>query len=160
MDVEVVVEIVKSGRNRYNVDRDSGRIYLDRHLYTAMCCPADYGSVQATFGQDGNPVHALVLGAAPTFPGTVVRARVVGMMTTSAEAGGDDMLLTVPTRDRRWAHVKDIGDVAEHELEAIAHFFTHHTDLQPAAHVQAPGRWAGAHDGEALLRQAAERYRH
>lgn len=155
----MVIEIVKGGRNKYEVDHGSGKVYLDRYLFTAMGYPADYGFIDGTLGADGDPLDALVLAPAPVYPGVIVRARVVGMMTMSDEAGGDDKVLTVPA-DRRWDHVTDISDVPSHELDAIAHFFAHYKDLQPAAQVTDSGRWVGAAPAAALIEQATHRHQH
>ena len=91
MNVEVTVEIPKGSRNKYEVDHVTGRIKLDRMLFTATRYPADYGFIEGTLGEDGDPLDALVLLEEPTFPGCVVRCRAIGMFHMRDEAGGDDM---------------------------------------------------------------------
>src|SRR4028119_1897028 len=96
MQFDVTVEIPKGQRNKYEVDHESKRIRLDRTLFTATQYPADYGFVEDTLGQDGDPLDALVLLAEPTFPGCLIRCRAIGMYRMTDEAGGDDKVLGVP----------------------------------------------------------------
>ena len=112
MQFDVVIEIPKGSRNKYEVDHDSGRVKLDRYLYTAMGYPADYGFIEDTLGEDGDPLDALVLLPESVFPGCIVEARPVAMFQMTDEAGGDDKVLCVPAGDVRWDHVKDLADVA------------------------------------------------
>ncbi len=117
MEFDVTIEIPpKGGRNKYEVDHETGKVYLDRYLYTSMGYPADYGYIDGTLGEDGDPLDAMVLLPESVFPGIIVRARIVGMYTMTDEAGGDDKLLCVPAGDVRWDHIKDISDVSEFEL--------------------------------------------
>ena len=111
MEFDVVIEIPKGSRNKYEVDHDSGRVKLDRYLYTAMGYPADYGFIENTLGEDGDPLDALVLLPESVFPGCIVEARPVAMFQMTDEAGGDDKVLCVPAGDVRWDHIQDVGDV-------------------------------------------------
>ena len=111
MEFDVVIEIPKGSRNKYEVDHDSGRVKLDRYLYTAFGYPADYGFIENTLGEDGDPLDALVLLPESVFPGCIVEARPVAMFQMTDEAGGDDKVLCVPAGDGRWDHIKDVGDV-------------------------------------------------
>ncbi len=111
MQFEVTIEIPKGGRNKYQIDHHTGRIRLDRYLYTAMGYPADYGFIDDTLGEDGDPLDALVLLPQPVLPGVIVTARPVGMLHMTDEAGGDDKVLCVPANDPRWDDVIDIEDV-------------------------------------------------
>jgi len=108
MEFEVVVEIPKGQRNKYEMDHNTGRIYLDRMLFTSTRYPADYGFVDGTLGLDGDPLDALVLVEEPTFPGCVVRSRAIGMFRMTDEKGPDDKIIAVPARDprlgRRWTN--------------------------------------------------------
>ena len=119
MQFDVTVEIPKGQRNEYEVDHETGRIFLDRYLYTSMVYPTDYGFIDDTLGEDGDPLDALVLLPQPVFPGVVVKARPVAMFRMTDEAGGDDKVLCVPAKDHRWDHVQDIGDVPQNELDEI-----------------------------------------
>ena len=112
MDVEVVIEIPKGQRNKYEVDHDTGRIRLDRMLFTSTRYPADYGFIEDTLGGDGDPLDALVLLEEPTFPGCLVTARVIGMFRMTDEKGPDDKVLCVPAHDPRTEHLHDLHDVA------------------------------------------------
>lgn len=156
MDFDVTIEIPKGQRNKYEVDHESGKIYLDRYLYTSMGYPADYGYIDNTLGEDGDPLDAMVLLPESVYPGVIVRARIVGMFRMTDEAGGDDKLLAVPAGDVRWDHIQDIGDVDDFELQAIAHFFEHYKDLEPGKDVQAGG-WTGKADAEKIAQEAIDR---
>jgi len=96
MQFDVSIEIPRGQRNKYQIDHDTGRIYLDRYLYTAMGYPTDYGFIEDSLGEDGDPLDALVLLPEPVFPGVIITARPVGMLQMSDEAGGDDKVLCVP----------------------------------------------------------------
>ncbi len=156
MAVDVIIEIPKGSRNKYEVDHETGRVFLDRYLYTAMGYPADYGFFENTLGEDGDPLDALVLLPESVFPGCTVKARVVAMYTMTDEAGGDDKLLCVPAGDVRWDHIQDIGDVSKFELDAISHFFEHYKDLEPGKEVT-PGGWVGREQAQKVLDEAVER---
>lgn len=116
MKFDVVIEIPKGSRNKYEVDHETGRVKLDRYLYTAFGYPADYGFFEDTLGEDGDPLDALVLLPESVFPGCTVEARPVAMFKMTDEAGGDDKLLCVPAGDPRWDHIQDLGDVPPFEL--------------------------------------------
>lgn len=154
---EVVIEIPKGSRNKYEVDHDTGRVKLDRYLYTSMAYPADYGFFENTLGEDGDPLDALVLMTESVFPGCIVEARPVAMFQMTDEAGGDDKLLCVPVGDPRWDHIQDLDDVPSFELETIKHFFVHYKDLEPGKYVQAAD-WVGRQEAEAELRASVERH--
>jgi inorganic pyrophosphatase len=154
---DVLIEIQKGSRNKYEVDHDSGKVKLDRYLFTAMGYPTDYGYIEDTLGEDGDPLDALVLLPEPVFPGCIVEARPVGMFRMTDEAGGDDKVLCV-LADPRWDHITDIGDVSEFELDAIKHFFVHYKDLEPGKFVKAAD-WVGREDAEAEVLRSVERFK-
>ena len=110
---DVTIEIPKGQRNKYEVDHVTGRIRLDRMLFTSTRYPHDYGFIEGTLGQDGDPLDALVLVEEPTFPGCLIRARAIGMYRMRDEAGRDDKVLCVPSGDPRLLHLQDIYHVAE-----------------------------------------------
>ncbi len=157
MEFEVTIEIPKGGRNKYEVDHETGKVFLDRYLYTSMGYPADYGYIDHTLGEDGDPLDAMVLLPESVFPGVIVKARIIGMYTMTDEAGGDDKLLAVPAGDVRWDHIQDIDDVSDFEKGAIAHFFEHYKDLEPGKSVQ-PGGWVGKAEAEKVAQAAVARY--
>lgn len=158
MEFDVVIEIPKGQRNKYEVDHETGRVRLDRYLYTSMVYPTDYGFIEDTLGEDGDPLDALVLLAAPLFPGVVVKARPVGLFHMTDEAGGDDKVLCVPAGDGRWDQVNDIDDVPPFELDAIKHFFSQYKALEPGKFVEA-AEWVGRTEAEAEVQRSLERFK-
>lgn len=147
MHFDVTVEIPKGNRNKYEVDHATGRIRLDRTLFTSTQYPADYGFIEGTLGQDGDPLDALVLVPEPTFPGCLIRSRAIGMFRMRDEAGADDKVICVPAEDPRLAHLRDVTDVAEFDRLEIEHFFTVYKDLEPGKSVEG-ATWVGRHEAE------------
>lgn len=158
MQFDVTIEIPKGQRNKYEVYHETGRVRLDRYLYTPMAYPTDYGFIEDTLGDDGDPLDALVLLPQPVFPGVLVAARPVGMFRMVDEHGGDDKVLCVPAGDPRWDHVQDIGDVPAFELDAIKHFFVHYKDLEPGKFVKAAD-WVDRAEAEAEVQRSVERFK-
>ncbi len=130
-DVMVLVEIPGGSRNKYEMDEATGRITLDRMLFTAMRYPADYGYIEDTLAEDGDPLDALVLVGEPTFPGCWIRARPVAVFHMSDEKGSDEKVILVPLKDPQWSGINDITDVNPNLLNEIEHFFTVYKDLEP-----------------------------
>lgn len=130
MDFDVVVEIPKGQRNKYEVDHDTGRIRLDRTLFTAMTYPADYGFIEGTLGEDGDPLDALILLEEPTFPGCLVRSRAIALFEMTDENGPDAKVIGVPSSDPRYRHLQDLVDLPTFQLEAIQHFFEEYKVLE------------------------------
>ncbi|MCB0948523.1 MAG: inorganic diphosphatase [Mycobacterium sp.] len=157
MQFDVLIEVPKGSRNKYEVDHDSGKVKLDRYLFTAMGYPTDYGYIEDTLGEDGDPLDALVLLPEPVFPGCILKARPVGMFRMTDEHGGDDKVLCV-LADPRWDHITDIGDVSSFELDVIKHFFVHYKDLEPGKFVEAAD-WVGRADAEAEVLRSIERFK-
>jgi inorganic pyrophosphatase len=155
---DVTIEIPKGSRNKYEVDHETGRVRLDRYLFTSMGYPTDYGFIEDTLGEDGDPLDALVLLPQALYPGVLVEARPVGMFKMVDEAGGDDKVLCVPAGDHRWDHIQDIGDVPEFELDVIKHFFVHYKDLEPNKFVKAAD-WVGRDEAEAEVQRSVERFK-
>ena len=157
MDIEVVVEIPKGTRNKYEAD-ENGAIWLDRLLFTSTRYPEDYGYIPNTVADDGDPVDAMVVLEEPTFPGCHIHARPVGVFRMRDEGGTDEKVLCVPSSDPRWNHVADISDLPDYELREIAHFFDIYKDLEPGKVTEVKG-WAGRHDAEEVIERGKERYR-
>jgi inorganic pyrophosphatase len=128
--VEIVVEIPKGSRNKYEMDHDSGEIFLDRMLFTSVQYPADYGFIVDTLAGDGDPLDALVLVSEPTFPGCHIRARPVGMFRMTDEKGEDEKILCVPLRDPMWSLVTELEGIPQPLLNEIEHFFQVYKDLE------------------------------
>lgn len=156
MEFDVTIEIPKGQRNKYEIDHETGRVHLDRYLYTPMGYPADYGFIEDSLGEDGDPLDAMVLLPESVFPGVIVKSRPVGMFNMVDEAGGDAKVLCVPAGDKRWDHIQDIGDVSDFELEAIKHFFVHYKDLEPGKYVKAAD-WVSRAEAEAEVIASLER---
>ena len=150
MDVEVTIEIPKGQRNKYEVDHESGRIRLDRMLFTSTRYPSDYGFIDDTLADDGDPLDALVLLEEPTFPGCLITARVIGMFRMRDEKGDDNKVLCVPASDPRWNHLQDINDVPEFDRLEIQHFFEVYKELEPGKMVQGAA-WANRAAAEAQV---------
>ncbi len=137
--IDVVIEIPTGSRNKYEYDHVQHVIRLDRRLFTATTYPADYGFVPETLAGDGDPLDALALVADPTFPGCVVRVRILGMFSMRDEKGVDAKLICVLEHDPQWDGAKDIGDVPEHLRNEIAHFFSIYKDLEPEKSTEVQG---------------------
>jgi inorganic pyrophosphatase len=150
MDIEVIIEIPKGQRNKYEMDHHTGRIRLDRMLFTATRYPADYGFIEDTLAEDGDPLDALVLLDEPTFPGCLITARAIGMFQMRDEKGPDNKILCVPAADPRMEHLQDIHHVPEFERSEIQHFFKVYKDLEPGKMVEA-AQWSGRASAEAEI---------
>jgi inorganic pyrophosphatase len=159
VEFDVVIEIPQGNRNKYEMDHETGRIRLDRMLFTSTRYPADYGFIEGTLGDDGDPLDALVLLQEPTFPGCVILCRAIGMYRMSDEHGGDDKVLCVPARDPRVEHLQDVVDVPKFDLLEIQHFFDVYKELEPGKSVEGAewtGRTAAEMEIEASRKRAAE----
>jgi inorganic pyrophosphatase len=156
LNFDVTIEIPKGQRNKYEVDHETGRIRLDRMLFTATRYPADYGFIEGTLGEDGDPLDALVLLEEPTFPGCLVLCRAIGMFRMRDEAGGDDKVLCIPSKDPRVSHIRDLTDVSEFDRLEIQHFFETYKDLEPGKSVEG-AHWAGRQDAEAEIEESRRR---
>lgn len=156
-EFDVVVEIPRGSRNKYEVDHVTGRIRLDRTLFTATQYPGDYGFVEDTLGADGDPLDALLITSGePVFPGVLVRSRTVGMFRMTDEKGGDDKLLCVPAHDPRLEHLRDIHHIPEFEREEIQHFFEIYKQLEPGKKVIGM-TWVGREAAEAEIEASRQR---
>ena len=149
-DYAAVIEIPKGSRNKYEVDHETGRVFLDRYLFTAFGYPTDYGFIENTLGLDGDPVDVLVLLDAPVFPGVGVRVRPVGVFNMTDDAGIDSKVIAVPAKDPRWDWIQDITDVPEFTRKEIEHFFEHYKDLEPNKWVKTEG-WGDAAEALAIV---------
>ena len=157
LEFDVLVEIPKGERNKYEVDHESGRMRLDRTLFTSTQYPADYGFIEESLGEDGDPLDALVLlHGDPLFPGVLVRCRAIGMFRMTDEKGGDDKVLAVPVSDPRLEHMRDIHHVPEFDRLEIQHFFEVYKDLEPGKSVEG-ANWAGRSEAEAEIERSYKR---
>ena len=141
-EINVIIEIPKDSEPvKYEVDKETGAIFVDRILSTPMRYPCNYGYVPSTLCGDGDPADVLVVLPLPLVPGSVVRCRPVGVLKMSDEAGSDEKILAVPVSKifSGYAHVEDIAQVSSHWLERIGHFFEHYKDLEPGKWVKIEG---------------------
>ena len=158
MQFDVIIEIPKGQRNKYEMDHETGRIRLDRMLFTSTRYPSDYGFIEDTLAGDGDPLDALVLLDEPTFPGCVIHCRAIGMFRMADENGMDDKVLCVAATDPRMAHLTDITDVSDFERLEIQHFFEVYKALEPGKDVQGfswTGREAAEQEIEICRQRAA-----
>lgn len=153
---DVTIEIPKGTKNKYEMDHNTGRIRLDRTLFTSTQYPYDYGFVEGTLGQDGDPLDAMVIGSEPTFPGCLIECRAIGMFRMKDEMGGDDKVLCIPVADTRRNHMTDLADIPEYLLLEIEHFFTVYKDLEPGKSVEG-ATWTGRAAAEEEIKDSIER---
>jgi inorganic pyrophosphatase len=159
-EINIVIEIPKDAEPvKYEVDKASGAIFVDRILSTPMRYPCNYGYVPCTLGGDGDPLDALVILPLSLIPGSVIRCHPVGMLKMTDEAGSDEKLLVVPSPKvfPGYAHINDIQGVSPHWLERIGHFFEHYKDLEKGKWVKVEG-WVGADAAKAEIIAGIERY--
>ena len=129
--IDVLIEIPRGSRNKYEYDHDKHVIRLDRRLFSATVYPSDYGFIPDTLSEDGDPLDALVLTTDPTFPGCVVEGRPVGVFWMADEHGPDAKIICVPVGDPQWEGVEDLDHLPEHLLQEIEHFFDMYKVLEP-----------------------------
>jgi inorganic pyrophosphatase len=159
-EINVVIEIPKDSEPvKYEVDKETGAIFVDRILSTPMRYPCNYGYVPQTLGGDGDPADVLVVLPLPLVPGAVIRCRPVGVLKMSDEAGSDEKLLAVPVAKvfNGYTHVEHLHQVSSHWLERIGHFFEHYKDLEKGKWVKVEG-WGDAAEAKQILAEAIERY--
>jgi len=158
-DVNVVIEIPLRGDPvKYEVDKDSGAIFVDRFLHTAMFYPCNYGFIPNTLSNDGDPVDVLVVGNHCVVPGSVMRSRPVGVLLMEDEAGQDEKILAVPHDKLHpfYTNVKDYTDLPPTLIQQITHFFEHYKDLEKGKWVKVTG-WAGAEDAARIIQEGIDR---
>jgi len=128
--INTIIEIPRGSLNKYEIDKETGLIALDRVSYTAQVYPFDYGFAPQTLWDDGDALDVVVLTTAPLHPGILVRVRPIGVMIMIDDGESDDKVIGVPADDPRFAEIQDINDANQHELEAIKHFFENYKKLQ------------------------------
>lgn len=129
-EMNVIVEINKGSKNKYEIDKESGLIALDRVMHSTQDCPFDYGFVPQTLWDDGDALDVIILTTYPFFPGLLVKVRPVGVMNMIDSGEGDAKIIAVPVSDPRWDHVKDLEDVNKHTLKEMEHYFSTYKQLQ------------------------------
>ena len=160
-DVNVIIEIpMHSAPVKYEVDKSNGVLSVDRFLSTSMMYPVNYGYVPQTLSEDGDPVDILVVTPVPLHYGSVIRARVVGLLKMTDEHGIDAKLIAVPIDklSKLYHHVQTYNDLPQALLSSIEHFFTHYKDLEDGKWVKIDG-WAGVDDAKREITQSVARYK-
>ena len=156
--IDVVIEIPRGSRNKYEFDHERKVMRLDRRLFTATAYPADYGFIPETLSEDTDPLDALVLLDEPTFPGCWVSARPVGVFWMTDDAGPDANILCVPADDDRWEKVQDLDGLPLHLTDEIRHFFEVYKALEPGKYSNVRG-WQGADVAKVEVEACRARYR-
>ncbi len=158
MEIDMIVEIPKGSRNKYEMDHSLGRIRLSRMLFTSTRYPVDYGYIPGTLAEDGDPLDIMVMLEEPTYPGCQILVRPVGLFWMSDEAGPDAKILAVPARDPRFAAYSELRYTPEHLLSEIRHFFETYKELEPGKGTDIRG-WQDRPSAEREISDAAKRYR-
>jgi inorganic pyrophosphatase len=158
-DVNVVVEIPQGGLPvKYELDKESGALMVDRFLHTAMFYPGNYGFVPHTLAEDGDPLDIMVVGTTPVVPGAIIRSRPVGALLMEDEAGPDEKILAVPVDKLHpyYSGIRSFEDLPPILCDQIAHFFKHYKDLEKGKWVSIV-RWVGPDEAAELIRQCIAR---
>jgi inorganic pyrophosphatase len=158
-DVNVVIEVPIGGEPiKYEMDKESGALWVDRFLYTSMRYPGNYGFIPHTLSDDGDPCDVIVANTRAIVPGAVMSCRVVGVLLMEDEHGGDEKLLAVPSPKltQRYAHVRNYSDLPAITIQQIEHFFAHYKDLEPNKWVKIV-RWGDADEARKLVLEGVER---
>lgn len=158
-EINVIIEVPLGGAPvKYELDKESGAIFVDRFLHTAMFYPCNYGFIPHTLAEDGDPVDVLVAGPTPVVPGAIVRSRPVGMLLMEDEAGLDEKVIAVPVDDLHpyYSNIQSYSQLREILLDQISHFFRHYKDLEPDKWVKISG-WKDADDTRAMILQSIKR---
>ncbi len=158
--IHVIVEISKGSKEKYELDKEKGVLFLDRDLFGSMIYPGDYGMVPQTICGDGDPVDALVLVSQPHHPGIVIPCRPVALMKMKDEKGEDDKVLCVPGDkvDPAFKEIRDIKDVPSYLLAEIKNFFEHYKDLEEEKWVKVE-EWKGAKEAKEFIKESAQAYK-
>lgn len=159
-EINVVVEIPRGSNIKYEIDDETGALFVDRKLFTAMFYPCNYGFVPQTREKDGDPVDVLVLGNDPVVPSSVIRANPVGVLITADEEGEDSKIVAVPIPkvDPSFSDVKDIETVPQYIRDQIKHFFEHYKELEKGKYVKVKS-WENRESAKKKISEALERYK-
>ncbi|AOW20614.1 inorganic diphosphatase [Urechidicola croceus] len=153
---DVLIEIPKGSRNKYEYDFDLKKIRFDRMLFSSMMYPGDYGFIPETLALDGDPLDVLVMGHEPTFPMCVMEVRAIGVFHMADEKGPDEKLVCVPVSDPIWNNKTDISELNQHRLKEIEHFFQVYKDLEKKK--VDVGGWGDSKEAYEILEKCIKRY--
>ncbi|RUM47613.1 MAG: inorganic diphosphatase [Hyperthermus sp.] len=158
--VNVIVEIPMNSNVKYEVDKDTGVIRVDRFLYTAMAYPFNYGFIPGTLEEDGDPVDVLVISSQPVHPGSLIEARPIGVLIMEDEEGPDSKIVAVPKDklDPQFKEIKNVTDLPEAIRNKIKHFFEHYKELEPGKWVRVR-EWRSVEDAKKRILDAIKRYK-
>ncbi len=154
--VNAIIEIPAGSRIKYEIDKDTGLVTVDRVLYSPFHYPAEYGFIPKTLAPDGDPADVLVLINGSTYPGVVIRARPIGLLKMHDDKGGDDKILCVAHDDPNYAHVETLADLPPHFMKEVEHFFVTYKDLEEKD-VHSDG-WQGKEEAHAFIHQCIAAY--
>jgi inorganic pyrophosphatase len=153
---DVLIEIPKGSRNKYEYDFTLHKIRFDRMLFSSMMYPADYGFIPETLALDGDPLDVLVLGGEPTFPMCVVEVKPIGVFHMADEKGPDEKVICVPVSDPIWNNLNDLSDMNPHQIKEIEHFFQVYKDLEKKK--VDVGGWGNADEASKIYKECVKRY--
>lgn len=158
-EVNVIIEIpMNSEPVKYEFDKESGAIFVDRFMQTAMSYPCNYGFIPHTLSDDGDPIDVMVISHYPVIPGAVIKCRPIGVLIMEDESGQDEKVIAVPTNklDVTFSHINSINDIEEILKKRIAHFFEHYKDLEKGKWVKVQG-FEDANKAKELINEAIKR---
>ena len=158
-EMNVIIEIPRGSNNKYEIDKDTGLIKLDRANYSTAAYPFDYGFVPQTLWHDGDALDVVLLTTYPLFPGVLVTARPVAVMEMIDSGESDYKIIAVPTEDKRWDDVQDLGDINQHTIKEIQHFFETYKALKGKPAPVEVGAVKGKDAAEAAFTESLELYK-
>ncbi len=158
-EMNVIIEIPRGSNNKYEIDKDTGLIKLDRANYSTAAYPFDYGFVPQTLWHDGDALDVVLLTTYPLFPGILVTARPVAVMEMVDSGESDYKIIAVPTEDKRWDDVQDLGDINQHTIKEIQHFFETYKALKGKPAPVEVGAVKGKDAAEAAFTESLELYK-
>ena len=160
-EINVIIEVPVGGEPiKYEMDKESGALFVDRFLHTPMVYPGNYGFVPHTLSEDGDPIDVVVCNTRPIMPGAVMACRPVGVLIMEDDGGQDEKIIAVPAEKltKRYNTVKDYKDLPEITIQQVEHFFTHYKDLEPGKWVKIK-EWGDVVSAKKFIQEAIERYK-
>lgn len=156
MTIDVIIEIPQGSRNKYELDKESGRIKLDRVLRSAVHYPADYGYIENTLSDDGDPLDVMVITRFPTVPGCIVPARAIAVFNMIDTGENDEKIIAVPEGDKYFSSWEDLKDIPEALKSEIEQFFATYKALEKNKYVEVKG-WDNAKEAEKIIKKSVKK---